>query len=1373
MNTTQQFIQRRGTLIALAGGAVLGLLLGLAISWWWWPVEWTNLTPDSLRSDFQSDYVLQVAEQYATTGDLKWARGKLGVEYWREGQLAETLERLSQEHGGQEAVPLQNLAHALEAAPEVAPAAPAVSVWEMRRPVVVVCVVVLLVAMFVGVVLLPVGRLRRPQVVLRRLGNALVTLLVIVWLTLFGLTMAERGREGLPAEPLSAAGEALLRTVTYVTDHPTTYYWHKYNLAAIELVATTLSRSAGLLLISLGLAAALGVPLGIAVALARRKGGASLVLLLSVLGVSTPSFLLAMLFWVVNTQVHQRLNVPALPPTGFGWDAHLVMPALVLAARPLAQIAQVTYISLSEVLREDYIRTARAKGLPWRAVRDRHAMRNVLIPILTTLGTSLRFSLASLPVVEYFFLWPGAGLMLLEAIELGMTPLVTDLIVSLGLLFLLINLSLELIYPLLDPRLRNREQERNQVFSEKSGFWERLTDVVGAIAEWWADLRRSLPGARRGRPSLRPLPVVAVNASAPQGSGPAALRRSRWMLRSVFGNPALLVGVLLVLGFFGLALFGERLTKANPYEIHGVMIIEGEIATPPFPSSTVFPWGTDQIGRDVQALVLAGARQTMALALFGMLARVLAGAVLGMIAGWWQGGWADRLVTGAVGVWAAFPVTLFAMILIQALGIQQGMWVFVLALCVVGWGEVAQFVRGQVVGVKPQLYIEAARAVGARSVQILTRHVLPVLLTSLLVLAVLEMGGVLMLLAELGFLNTFLGGGFKVEIGEVGMMVPVIVYVSDVPEWGAMLANIRAWWRSYPWMAWYPGVAFFLAIVAFNVWGEGLRRFLAEGRINVSRLFNKYTGLAAAIVVVGLVWLLRATAPLGVYQTQTRQFDAQRALEDIQALASPEFYGRETGTSGANLAAEYIAGRMKEIGLAPGGEGDTYTLGVPRSGYHLVEAPHLEILDDQGNLAEALAYQEDFVAYTGPLIISGESEGRVVGLVTGPLPDTSGGNAAVEISLTDPLGGQHRQDPYGLHNLDLYDKVVLMCEADLERTGIDTTATAGALVVSDDPSSFQRKYLFGFSSGRMPPIMYITPEVADRLLATAGSSLEMLEGLADALQPGEVALTAPGTAVHLKTVLEKDYSLELGADRTIVEAEFITHSTVIGYIPGTGAAMETAPEIDYQAVFRGRPETPLSNQAIIVSAYYDGVGLGTDGTLYPGANDNASGVAAMLEIARVLKEAPYPPKRTVVFVAWPDGERYEGLSVSNVMNSQTYLRSLDVETVIELSGVGAGTGKGIALGQGSSYRLVQLFQKAAGRLGVSTTTRGRGPHYGIYTKPGYGGRSALTAYVSWDGSDRTAHTPKDTSEAIDPDKLEQVGQTTLLALTVLSRELDY
>jgi hypothetical protein len=607
------------------------------------------------------------------------------------------------------------------------------------------------------------------------------------------------------------------------------------------------------------------------------------------------------------------------------------------------------------------------------------------------------------------------------------------------------------------------------------------------------------------------------------------------------------------------------------------------------------------------------------------------------------------------------------------------------------------------------------------------RHVLPNLLPSLLVLAVLEMGGVLMLLAELGFLNIFLGGGFKVElIGDV------IAHFSDVPEWGALLANIRAWWRSYPWMAWYPGVAFFLAIVAFNVCGEGLRRLLMESRINISRLFNKYTAVAMGVAVLGLVWTLRVTAPLGVYRAQAKQFDAGRALEDIQVLTSPEFQGRETGTPGADLAAEYIAGRMKEIGLFPAGESDTYIQTVPSPRFHLTETPRLEILDDQRNVATALAYRQDFVEYASPFHTYGQGEGPVVGLVIGPDPGATG------------------SDPYGIGSLDLDDKVILVREAEIER--INTTNVAGILVVSDDPRARQRKYLFVREHwrARPVPVMFITSEVAERLLSTAGSGLAQLEEMAAGLQPGEVALTGTGATVRLETVVTMSEDLT---------SEKYYH--VIGFIPGTGAAMGAG---------RGMG---LDNQVIMVSAYYDGLGVGPDGTLYPGANDNGSGVAAMLEMARVLKEGPYPPRRTVVFVAWPGGERSESLSVSNVMNAKLGFRSLTTEAVIELSGVGAGDGKAIALGQGSSFRLVQLFQKAAGRLGVSTTTRGRGPHYGMPAEAGFGERSALTAYVSWDGSDRTAHTPEDTVEAIDPNKLEQVGQTTLLALTVLSREVEY
>ncbi len=1163
------------------------------------------------------------------------------------------------------------------------------------------------------------------QVFLRRLGGSILTLLVIAFLTIFGLIMAERGREGLPAQPLNAAGEALVATFKHIFAHPTTYIWNHQEIPALKLVWDTFIRSAGLLLVSLAFAALLGVPLGVAMA-SRRGLGRTLMVILSTLGVSTPSFFLAMLLWIVNIALFHQLELKPLPPTGFGWDAHLIMPALVLAMRPLAQIAQVTYVSLTEALSQDYIRVAQAKGLSWQMARNRHALRSCLLPIFTTVGASLRFSLSTLPVVEFFFLWPGVGLTLIEAIDAGLTPLVTDLILSLGLLFLLVNMFVEFFYPLLDPRLRIGGA--SQELEERTSWRQRWADFLAALRDL---LRRlSTPGKQSPTKKLHPLPNRLPLASAAMEE-PQETHRSgfRWALLSVLGNPSLILGTLLAAGLLGLVFFGENLTPASPYQIHGVMMVEGEIGAPPYPPSAIFPWGSDHLGRDVQALVLAGAKNTLSLAFFGMLARVLLGTLLGLLAGWWRNSWFDRLVTGAVGVWAAFPLTLFAMLVIQALGIQQGTWVFVVAICVVGWGEVAQVVRGQVISLRPQLYIEAAHVVGAGTERILFRHILPQLLSPLLVISVLEMGGVLMLLAELGFLNIFLGGGFRAVIGEGAGMTPMVASFSDVPEWGALLSNIRNWWRSYPWMAWYPGAAFFLAIITFNLWGEGLRRFLEVSRINIVRLFNRYLVMGAAAAGVVLVLMLRSVSPLGVYRETALQFDPWNAMVHVGVLSAPELQGRETGTPGAEAAAQYIADQMEAVGLMPGGSKGTYFQVQRSPRFHLNQLPLLQILDDDGNPLHSFSYRMDFVDWTEFVSTRGHAEARVMGLVTGLHPGTS------------------ETDVYGLGKLQLYDKVIIVREQDF--FNIHIGMAAAVLVISDDPLALQQRHLYSplLWDPSPPPVLRISRETADMLLTTCGSSLAELEERAEGLGLGEAYLTEPGVNVLVEVWPTQDESFN----------EY--YYNVIGYIPGTGAAVQAPGGLN------------LDHYVVMVSAYYDGLGTAPDGTLYPGANDNASGVAAMLEIARVLKETPYQPKRTVVFVAWAGGERREGLSLINVMGAKVGFSSLTVDSVLELSGVGAGTGESIYLGEGSSYRLVQLIERAAGRLGFSTTTRGRDPHYGHGTRVGFGGRKALTAYISWDGSDHLAHTPQDTLEMIDPEKLAKVGRTTLLTLLMLSREV--
>jgi peptide/nickel transport system permease protein len=927
--------------------------------------------------------------------------------------------------------------------------------------------------------------------------------------------------------------------------------------------------------------------------------------------------------------------------------------------------------------------------------------------------------LASLPVVELFFAWPGVGLTLLRAIDLGMSTFVTDLILSLGIFFLAVNLLIEVVFPLIDSRLR-----------ENGGLQER--EDGSTISDW---LRRFFQGIQnwtqrmRGRAggNVSKLPALPALPNTSDISNEVPIKRNQ-IIKNIIKTPLLLLGSILLLGLVGLMIFGGRLTTTSPYETNNVMIIDGQIGAAPFPPSSVFPWGSDYVGRDIQALVLYGARQTLSLAFFGMLARLLLGIIFGMVAGWKRGSWLDRAISGAVGVWAAFPVTLFAMLLIQGLGIQQGMWVFIVAISVVGWGEVAQIVRGQVISLKPQLYIESARSVGAHSLQILSRHILPNLMNSLIVLGVLEMGGILMLLAELGYLNIFLGGGFQAAIADTGRS-SIVVSFSDVPEWAALIANVRNWWRSYPWMALYPGAAFFLSIITFNILGEGLRRFLDESQANLSRLFNRYTFSAGVVVILALSLFLQASTPMGEYRSEGMKFDAERVMKDIEVLSSLEYQGRETGTPGAELAAQYIAKRMKENGLLPSGEKQTYFQSLLRPRRHLVDTPRLDLISSTGEISEAFIYRQEFAEFAGDNR-HGEIEAAILGAAFGPM-----------------VNENNARDPFGVLHTEARDYILIVRGEDFQK--IEGMPVAGILIVANERYSIDRKDLYSSEPAitqRTSPVptMIISPELGEKLLGTAGSSFSALEQSASTLDVNQSSFTDPGATVRI--AIEAQFHEDISNENYI---------NVIGGIPGEGYL------------------SGLQNQMIIVSAYYDGLGIGPDGRFYPGANDNASGVAVMLELGRLLAQSPYKPEKSMLFVAWAGGERSEGLSVVNVMNARPGANQLTVEVVFELSGVGYGSSDAIALGELSSYRLVQLFQEAAGKYDVATTTRGRSPHYGRESGPGFGERSALTLSVSIDGSDDLTHTPQDAPEIIDPNKLLLVGRSSLLTLMVLSREITY
>ncbi|MGD8585480.1 MAG: ABC transporter permease [Chloroflexota bacterium] len=213
--------------------------------------------------------------------------------------------------------------------------------------------------------------------------------------------------------------------------------------------------SMGLLLVALIAAVLIGLPLGLLASAVKRRNLNLIILTVTILGISAPAFFVSLLLRQGELYYVRVFGHPLVSIAGFGWDyKHMLLPVIVLAARPLAYLTRASFISMNSVMEEDYIRTAYAKGLSSGRTVGGHALPNVAVPILTAIGVSLRFALVALPVVEFFFVWPGLGLRMLEAIDARQTAVVVTLALTLGLTFLILNLLLDLAYWLVDPRVR-------------------------------------------------------------------------------------------------------------------------------------------------------------------------------------------------------------------------------------------------------------------------------------------------------------------------------------------------------------------------------------------------------------------------------------------------------------------------------------------------------------------------------------------------------------------------------------------------------------------------------------------------------------------------------------------------------------------------------------------------------------------------------------------------------------------------------------------------------------------------------------------------------------------------------------------------------
>jgi peptide/nickel transport system permease protein len=280
----------------------------------------------------------------------------------------------------------------------------------------------------------------------------------------------------------------------------------------------------------------------------------------------------------------------------------------------------------------------------------------------------------------------------------------------------------------------------------------------------------------------------STHASAIPSRGPGLPRR-------LLANQAAAIGLAIVGVYVLLALSADWLPLRSPVQIVGANRMAGP--------SLSLPLGADTFGRDLLSRIVFGARLSLQVALVSVTAALVAGSVLGLVAGY-AGGWSDQLIMRTMDVLFAFPAVLLALGVVAALGPSPNN--VVIAIAIVYTPIFARIVRGPVLAIKEREFVEAARALGARASRIIVRHVLPNLLSVLIVQASIALSWAVLTEAALSFL------GLSAQ--------------PPAPSWGVMLNEGRQNLEVAPHLAIFPGLAIMLAVLGFNLLGDGLRDVL-------------------------------------------------------------------------------------------------------------------------------------------------------------------------------------------------------------------------------------------------------------------------------------------------------------------------------------------------------------------------------------------------------------------------------------------------------------------------------------------------------------------------------------------------------------------
>ena len=779
----------------------------------------------------------------------------------------------------------------------------------------------------------------------------------------------------------------------------------------------------------------------------------------------------------------------------------------------------------------------------------------------------------------------------------------------------------------------------------------------------------------------------------------------------------LIAGLALIVAWLVIGFGAPFFTDVSPLKERTFVQLGTRSIPAPFePGTFGYPLGSDRQGRDLWVTVMYGAQATFTLAFVVLAARLVIGVALGAVAGWFAGRWIDRLVSALIDAFAAFPTLLFAVLWIFAFDIRSGLQAFAAALTITGWWGFGRATRSALVDLKGRPFLEAARAEGLSEFATFARHAIPNLLPMLAISAALEASAILLVLGELGFLGYVVGGGTSIPLDDLRGSGQVFFFAS--PEWGAILAQGRFEVFRAPWIALLPAAAFASGVLAFNLAGHGLRIFFERAPVALGKLL----GWRTAAALIGVLLVLRFVSPLvgpaAGLTALSKQFDGERARVDLAFIADPARGGRYTGSKGYLEAAALFADRFKALGLEPAGDGGSYYQSFKMSDVGLTAMPALERLGE-----EPKTYQPrvDFSESVGGRRGGGVAEGSVVYV--------GSGNKTTDYS-----------DYEGVHPEG---NIVLIAGPSRvpQQDRVDIARREGAVAVMQVTFGdlIKPSYIAAFEKETIP-VLTITPAVANELIAVPGFDVSAVnQRIIDAIRRAQ---NRPSLRTQVVRPISFDTTTRIRLSVPLGPVHEIVGQNVVGVLRGSDPAR--------------------ADKFVLVGGHLDGIGTDPDGTVFPAANDNGSGPAVTLEVARVLAANRSALKNSVIFAVFAGEE--EGLVGSEYFANHSLTTPLRPQNVLAFVNLDVSGCCGDTLAASDeSFPMHARLASAADHLGYSF---GYTPSVGGSDHLSYTRRGVPAAILSWTDFG-PLHTSRDTIDTVTAAHLAEAGRVATQAVLEL------